>query len=94
MSEPTTQAGRDLIASLPTALTELQSPEYVRHVARRILAIEREAVAQALTPERLARALHATPGIITSSAGYTAEEHLSRCREVAPALLAALRDEP
>ena len=43
MSEPTTQAGRDLIASLPTALTELQSPEYVRHVARRILAIEREA---------------------------------------------------
>ncbi len=55
--QPSTEAGRRLIASLPTDEATLRSPEYVRHVARAIRAIEKAAL---LDVERLARAIHAS----------------------------------
>ena len=42
----------------------------------------------------LAEALDSTHGIVTSGRGFTPDEHLTRCREVSPALLAALRAHP
>ena len=41
----------------------------------------------------LAEALHATPGIITSGFGYTPAEHIAKCKEKAPAILASLLEE-
>ena len=47
-----------------------------------------------LTPEQeaLAEALHSTDGIVTSSRGYTTTEHIEKCAEIAPRLLAALAE--
>lgn len=46
MSTPRTEAGRRLIASFPSNAADAASPEFIRHMADAILAIEAEARAQ------------------------------------------------
>ncbi len=87
MTEPRTQAGRDLLARIQN----LNGRSFPLARAEDILAIEAEALPSV---ERLARALHAARYGPLLPGQMHWETVICDCLEVAPAILAELRDEP
>ena len=93
MSEPRTQAGRDLLEMFARQWPDATYAT-VDDMSDAILATEREAVAQALTPERLARALGSHLELQAAIGRRVNPPVLHRCTSYcALAIFDALRDE-